>query len=205
MAAYDVLLGMVGKYFSSLGYNDDYISEYFSPAMFKEIAVICLANANVMIRNKTDHSSHQTHIAITGEMIDFFSPYSEFSVMDNEIIKHTNVVIPHANLVELARKKVVVEDSRSLELVNGSFSWGKRTQNQLQLSKRNSLNSDCFNSLRLGLYENDLLVMLKYRKISDVVMAVGICQRFYKKEFPRFVELFETNTYLRIPYRAGVL
>lgn len=196
-----MLLRLVEKYFSSLGYEENYMEDYFSSGVFKEVAVICLANANLMIKNKTDHTSHQTHIAITGEMIDFFCPYSEFSVLDNEIVKHTNVVISRANLDELARKQVLLEDPRSMELVNGSFSWGKRTQNQLQLSKRNSLNSDCFNSLRLGLFENDLLIMLKYRKISDVVMAVGICQRFYKKEIPRFSELFETNTYLRIPYR----
>ena len=201
MAAYDVLLRLVGNYFTSLGYNNDYVSGYFSPEVFKEIAVICLANANVMIKNKTDHTSHQTHIAITGEMIDFFCPYSEFSELDNETINHTNVVISHANLVELSRRTESLSDSMSIEVIHGSFSWGKRTQNQLQLSKRNTLNSDCFNSLRLGLYENDLLIMLKFRKIPDVVMAVGICQRFYKKEIPRFSELFETNTYLRIPYR----
>ena len=72
MAAYDKLVQLVKDYFIDLGYNDLMVDRYFSNENFKEMISIRLANANIMIRNKTDRSSHQTHIAITGEAIDFF-------------------------------------------------------------------------------------------------------------------------------------
>lgn len=71
MAAYDLLIGLVKNYFGDIGYNKNYIDNFFTCDNFKEIVSIRLANANLMIRNKTIRSSHQTHIAITGEAIDF--------------------------------------------------------------------------------------------------------------------------------------
>ena len=61
MAAYDMLVQLVKDYFIDLGYNDLMVDRYFSNENFKEMISIRLANANIMIRNKTDRSSHQTH------------------------------------------------------------------------------------------------------------------------------------------------
>ena len=84
MAAYDMLLRLVQDYFVDLGYNNLFVESYFSNQTFKEMISILLANANIMIKNKTDRSSHQTHIAITGEAIDFFYNEKEFIEMDNK-------------------------------------------------------------------------------------------------------------------------
>ena len=73
MAAYDMLIQLVKDYYIDLGYNNLMVNSYFSNEVFKELISIRLANANVMIRNKTDRSSHQTHIAITGHVLSQFT------------------------------------------------------------------------------------------------------------------------------------
>ena len=198
MAAYDMLIDLAQKYFVSLGYDYLYVEDYFSNKRFKELISIRLANANVMIRNKTDRSSHQTHIAITGEAIDFFYNQEEFSLMDNKAIDTRKVYISTLNLNSLNNVETIVEDVQRIDVVTGWVTLGKRTQKQVQLSKRNSENSECFDMLRLGLFENDLLIMLKYRN-EDAVFAVGIPQTFYLDYIPNYAKKYETNTYLRLP------
>lgn len=87
MAAYDMLMELVQDYFIDLGYSALYVEQYFSNTIFKELISIRLANANVMIRNKTDRSSHQTHIAITGEAIDFFTMHQIFKHWITRLLK----------------------------------------------------------------------------------------------------------------------
>ena len=195
-----MLIDLAQKYFVSLGYDYLYVEDYFSNKRFKELISIRLANANVMIRNKTDRSSHQTHIAITGEAIDFFYNQEEFSLMDNKAIDTRKVYISTLNLNSLNNVETIVEDVQRIDVVTGWVTLGKRTQKQVQLSKRNSENSECFNMLRLGLFENDLLIMLKYRN-EDAVFAVGIPQTFYLDYIPNYAKKYETNTYLRLPMR----
>ena len=198
MAAYDKLLNLVKDYFVDLGFNPQYVCEYFTGLNFAEIASIRLANANIMIKNKTDRSSHQTHIAVTGEMIDFFYSPKDFLALDTETIDYRDAVISRDNIKALKNQKVFINDDFSIPFVEGQFTVGKRTQKQVQLSKKNVLNSPCFNELRLGLYENDLLIMLKYRK-DKRILVIGIPQTFYLDAFPDFNEKYEANTYLRIP------
>lgn len=198
MAAYDMLLRLVQDYYIDLGYNNLFVERYFSNETFKEMISIRLANANVMIKNKSDRSSHQTHIAITGEAIDFFYNDSEFVEMDNKRIDRKKVFVSESNLQYLLNKSVNISDVKMLERISGYVTLGKRTQKQVQLSKRNSENSECFNMLRLGLYENDLLIMLKYRN-EDAMLAIGIPQTFYLDYIPNYASKYETNTYLRLP------
>ena len=197
MAAYDILIRLVKDYFIDLGYNDLMIDSFFSNEIFRELISIRLANANVMIRNKTDRSSHQTHIAITGEAIDFFYDQSYFLEMDNKKIDKRVVYVTKSNLQSLANVPVEIADTKIIELIKGYVTIGKRTQRQVQLSKKNSENSECFNALRLGLYENDLLIMLKYRN-EEGMLALGIPQTFYLDYIPNYAQKYETNTYLRI-------
>ena len=153
-----------------------------------------------MIRNKTDRSSHQTHIAITGEAIDFFYNASDFQALDNKTVEKRKVYVAEQNLVALNNQVKPVINSGLIERLKGYVTLGKRTQKQVQLSKRNSENSECFNTLRLGLYENDLLIMLKYRE-EDAMLAIGIPQTFYLDYIPNYANKYETNTYLRLPLR----
>lgn len=197
MAAYDMLLELVQDYFIDMGFSSLFVEDYFSGKNFKELISIRLANANVMIRNKTDRSSHQTHIAITGEAIDFFYSQAKFAEMDNKIVEKRKVYVSESNLAVLTGQNVVVSDGNCLDRIGGYVTLGKRTQKQVQLSKRNSENSECFNTLRLGLYENDLLIMLKYRN-EEGMFAIGIPQTFYLDYIPNYANKYETNTYLRI-------
>ena len=185
-------------YYIDLGYNNLFVAEYFSNQNFKEMISIRLANANIMIKNKTDRSSHQTHIAITGEAIDFFYNEKEFIEMDNKRVDKKKVYVTDSNLQHLADKPVSIADVYLLDRVSGYVTLGKRTQKQVQLSKRNSENSECFNTLRLGLYENDLLIMMKYRN-EEGMLAIGIPQTFYLDYIPNYASKYETNTYLRLP------
>lgn len=198
MAAYDMLLRLVQDYFIDLGYNNSFIQSYFSNQTFKEMISIRLANANVMIKNKTDRSSHQTHIAITGEAIDFFYNEKEFIELDNKRVDKEKVFVSESNLQHLANKTVSVSDVYFLDRISGYVTLGKRTQKQVQFSKRNSENSDCFNTLRLGLFENDLLIMMKYRN-EEGIFAIGIPQTFYLDYIPNYANKYDTNTYLRLP------
>ena len=198
MAAYDSLLHLVRCYFADLGYNENYLNDYFSERIFSELISIRLANANVMIKNKTDRSSHQTHIAITGEAIVFFYSENEFEKKDNATVEKMNVAVSVDNIKALKGIDFGVSDTQDLELENGVVTVGKRTQKQVQLSKRNSENSECFNELRLGLYENDLLILLKYRE-ADRFIAIGIPQIFYLDYIEDYAKQYETNTYLRLP------
>lgn len=200
MAAYDILIDLVKNYFIDLGYNNNYIDYFISPRIFKEMISIRLANANVMIKNKTDRSSHQTHIAITGESVEFFFDLNDFIVLDNKIIEKRVIAISEANIQSLLDDVYGIDDTNDMVLIEGQVTIGKRTQRQLQLSKRNSENSAYFNALRLGLFENDLLILLKFRE-NDKIFAIGIPQIFYLDYIPDYASKYETNTYLKMPFR----
>lgn len=199
MGAHDFILDLIIKYFVSLGF-DKYLSEqYFSPRNFKELLSIRLANANIVIKNKTDRSSHQTHIAITGEAINLFFTSVEFSsILASQILK-INVCASNANIAQLRNQSYEIDNSKEILFEYGSVTAGKRTQGQLQLSKRSSDNSQFFNDLRSNLYESDLLLLLKFRG-SNCILAIGIPQVFYLDIIPDYAERFETNTYLILPY-----
>ena len=198
MAAYEPILELLRDYFSSMGYNNNYLKDYFSGRIFVELLSIRLANANVCVRNKTDRKSHQSHIAITGEATHFFYTDTEFKNKDNITIEKKPVRISVDNIKSLNNSSISIDTPLDLELIDGVVTVGKRTQNQVQLSKKNSENSECFNTLRLGLFENDLLILLKYRE-TDCILAVGIPQIFYLDYIPNYANKYETNTYLRLP------
>lgn len=198
MAAYDSLLDLIKEYFSELGYNFSYLDDFFSKRIFKELISIRLANANVITKNKTDKKSHQTHIAITGEAMEFFYNEVELKKRNNSIIEKRNVYISTANVTHLFGEEVYIADPMDMELVEGVVTVGTRTQNQIQLSKKNSENSANFNKLRLGLFENDLLIMMKFRE-KESFLVIGIPQVFYLDYIPNYAKKYETNTYLRIP------
>lgn len=200
MAAYDMILDLVREYFTDLGYSNVYVEKYFSNETFKELISIRLANANVMIKNKTDKSSHQTHIAITGEAIDFFYNVEKFLALDNKMVEKRKVYVSEQNLFALSGQNKSIDNTGMINRLMGFVTLGKRTQKQVQLSKRNSENSECFNMLRLGLFEDDLLIMFKYRD-EDSMLAVGIPQIFYLDYIPDYAYKYETNTYLRLPLR----
>ncbi|MBE5862405.1 MAG: hypothetical protein E7295_06095 [Lachnospiraceae bacterium] len=198
MAAYDPILNIIREYFIDMGYNEIYVKDFISERVFKEIISIRLANANVMIRNKSDHKSHQTHIAITGEAIEFFYDPKEMVQKGSSIVETRTIYISPNNIKQLKGEDVDIEDPRDMIRVKGVVTIGTRTQKQVQLSKRNAENSVEFNLLRLGLFENDLLILLKQRE-QEALWAIGIPQDFYLDLIPNYAKKYETNTYLRMP------
>ena len=121
--------------------------------------------------------------------------------MDNKRVDKKKVFVSESNIQYLANNTVGVSDVYFLKRISGYVTLGKRTQKQAQLSKRNSENSDCFNTLRLGLFENDLLIMMKYRN-EEGMLAIGIPQTFYLDYIPNYANKYDTNTYLRLPLNA---
>ena len=134
----------------------------------------------------------------TGEAISFFYNDQDFLSMDNKRVDKKKVYVTDSNIADLLDELYGIPDVYDIERTEGVVTLGKRTQKQVQLSKRNSENSECFNSLRLGLFENDLLIMLKYR-VDDSMLAIGIPQIFYLDYIPDYANKYETNTYLKLP------
>lgn len=198
MAAYDTLFELIRMYFISLGYDSGYVSDYFTGNNFSEILSVRLANANVVIRNKADRTSHQTHVAITGEGVSFFYTPMDFSLMDNNTIDRKIIYVCSENIKSLSNEPFKIINSKEFKLNYGIVTVGKRTQKQVQFSKRNRDNSPCLNELRSKLFENDLLVLLKRRR-DNSIFCIGIPQSFYLKYIPNYAEQYDANTYLRIP------
>ena len=95
MAAFDGIFILIRSYFKKLGYNPEFIDDYFSGRRFSEVLCIKLANANIVNKNKTYRSSHQSHIAITGEAIEFFYSSKEFEAL--KIIEYETRNVTVAN------------------------------------------------------------------------------------------------------------
>lgn len=202
MAAHDLLIGLVKKYLKEFKYTDELIDDTFSNTNICEVLSIKLANSNVVIKNKTYPSSKQTHIAITGEAIEYFYNFKKLTAMNNDIVEKKNVSVFVANIKDLQGKHYEVQSTNEIEIVYGYMTIGTRTQKQVQLSKRNAANSDCFNLLRSGLYENDLLILMKKRGTEES-FAVGITKQFYSRYIKDYDSLYETITYLRIPKKSS--
>lgn len=196
MAAYTPLFELIRSYFIDIGYNPYFVQNFFSERNFKEILSIRLANANVVIKNKTDRNSHQTHIAVTGEAVDFFYKYREFANLGTDIVERRKISVFEDNISSLKGEGIAIKEEPTI--LEGEVTLGKRTQKQVQLSKRNKENSPCFNALRDCLYENDLLILLKKRS-DNTILAVGIKQDYYAAIIPDYSQHYETNTFLRIP------
>lgn len=202
MAAHDLLIELVKTYFKEFKYNDELIDDVFSNMSICEILSIKLANSNVVIKNKTYPSSKQTHIAITGEAIEYFYNLNKLVETNNDVVEKKNAIVSVANIRDLQGKHYEVQSTNEIEIVYGYMTIGTRTQKQVQLSKRNAANSDCFNLLRDGLYENDLLILMKKRGTEES-FAVGITRQFYSRHIKDYDSLYETITYLRIPRKTS--
>ena len=191
MTAYSRILKMIRQYYYMIGYDEEYITRYFSERVFCELLSIKLANANVVSKNKTDKNSHQTHIAIVGEATEFFGGIASFSKFTKDDVKMIPICVCENNLRSLSN----IEPQ-----INGFVTIGIRTQKQLQLSKKSQQNSACFNCLRNLLYENDLLILLKYR-LNDSCLCIGLPASFLENNNMEYDRFYETNTYLRLPLK----
>lgn len=196
------LLELVQSYFIELGYEQTVVEKYFSVEKISEMIAIRLANANVVNKNKRDKSSHQSHIAITGETISFFYSADEFASLENDKIEKRRIGISIHNISNLMGQSVVIDEKDKIQFIEGVVSIGKRTQNQVQLSKRSDDNSSEFNVLRENLWENDLFIILKERE-TDRLVVLGIKASFYHKQFQEYDSVYNANTYTKFPLEKG--
>lgn len=189
------IIEIISSYFQKLGLSSELYENFFCVSELKELFVMKLANANVVIGNKSDASSHQTHIAITGEAIDFFCESNIFNQLSTESIEMVKISVLRQNVDELQGKNI---DTSEMDYIfeKCDVSFGKRTQNQLQLSKRIAANSDLFNNLRNGLRENDLLVFWKNKKTEDIYV-VGINKEFYSLYIDDYSQIFNSTTLIK--------
>lgn len=191
MKEHERLLDLVKKNLCSLGYEERNVDAFVEGVT--EIVALKLADSNVVSNNKKNNG-HQTHIAITGKTISFFFGEKEFEEFDNEQIKKIDLKIIKGNIEFLGGDKAP-NYKQKIEFISAHVSAGKRTQNQLQLSKSISSNSKEFNELRNAMYANDLLIFLKNKGISEII-CIAIKMDFYESVLPNYDEYYNSNTYL---------
>ena len=193
----DRIIGIINKYLLGLGYNENNVKTLMDSSKNLSIYAMKLANANVVGKNKEDKSSHQTHIAVTGDAISFFCPESVFLDIKNDEIRTMTISLLPANVSELSGRYGV--DQKELSFVDCNVSYGKRTQNQLQLSKSRTEDSDLFSKLRDGLHVNDLLVFWK-ESDSKKIYALGIREELYSEYDSDYSRAINTNVLIEANY-----
>lgn len=194
MNEYKRILDLLKKYVCSLGYQADSVDGFLTD--ITEIVVMKLADSNVVPKNKKG-KSHQTHIAITGKTISFFYDTDEFEKKDCESIDIISVDLIERNIERLLSKVDIEKKAEDISYIHTTVSIGKRTQNQIQLSKSISDNGKDFNSLRDSLYPEDLLVLIKTNSQKKIV-CLGIDNEFYSSVIPEYDTFLNSNTYINV-------
>lgn len=193
MSESKIILEMIRKYFISLGYDEQAVLEFLDLNKIKEMIVMRLADSNIVTRNK-ENNGHQTHIAITGESVQFFYSKDQMKEMSNEKVDKRYFCISNQNIQELKGEVVSINQTDKIEFIEGNVSVGKRTQNQVQLSKNINENCSEFNNLRDQLHTNDLLVLIKLVELEKIY-ALGIKEVFYLEEINDYVLKYNSNYY----------
>lgn len=193
------LLEAVGKYLIDNGCDPDETRHYFNARRFLHGIVMPLAAVCLVPGNKPAESrSKQTHIHVTSKSREFFYPVKELEEASASTpwIRQ-NLVLAHNNLQALHGEEL----SPGLSLANSymmtKIECRKSQEKQVQLSKLTE-DDALFLKLRQGLYENDVLIFLKYRN-TDKFFVVGIPYSYhilnFEFESPRKTARFKGETY----------
>lgn len=193
------LLEAVGTYLIDNGCDPDKTKHYFNARRFLHGIVMPLAAVCLVPGNKPPESrSKQTHIHVTSKSREFFYTVKDLEAADASTpwIRQ-NLTIAHNNLQALHGETL----SSGLPLADSymmtKIECRKSQEKQVQLSKL-SEDDALFLKLRQGLYENDVLIFLKYRN-SDKFFALGIPHSYYSSKFffegPRRTARFKGETY----------
>ncbi len=143
---------------------------------FDGILVKKLANSNVLTESGL---SHQTHIAITGESMDFFPYLCNYSYLEvsetNKEYKRKYVINLKADLLSNDFKYLKGEPVQENQMIESFFTSARSRRKdgiQLELSYLN-LDDEKFIALRREIHENDFIVFLKLKeKLEYMVFAV---------------------------------
>lgn len=174
------LLDFLIDYFISIGCASDEVKEYFSARRFSEGIVLNMPASNLLFDNKpVTNKGKQSHIHVTSRNCEFFI---ERDVLDKITVstdwKKLKLRISRANIAALPNSTA----GPSLSVVN-SFTMikvecRKTQEKQVQLSKIKE-DDPLFIRLREGIFENDVLVFLKYRD-SDYLFAAAVPNHFFR-------------------------
>lgn len=177
------LLSFISSYFTSIGCNEQEVNDYFSARRFNKGIVLNLPAVCLLPSNKPESSrSKQTHIHVTSGNRYFF--------YDESVIKYTTesspwikqeLVISLNNINSLLNKNTmnsfVIKDTFMMKKI----ATRKNQEIQVQLSKITQ-DETLFHQLRQGLYENDLIIFLKYAD-SNKLFVLGIPYSFYNNRY----------------------
>lgn len=177
------LLEAVGTYLIDNGCDPEETRHYFNARRFLHGIVMPLATVCLVPGNKPAKSrSNQTHIHVTSKSREFFYSVKELeeATISTPWVRQ-NLMISHNNLQALHGEELSPGLSMSNSYMMTKIECRKSQEKQVQLSKL-SEDDALFLKLRQGLYENDVLIFLKYRN-SDKFFAVGIPHSYYSDKF----------------------
>lgn len=178
------LLAFVSAFFISMGCDPVEVNKFFTARKFSDgivlnLPAVCLLTANKPATSK----SKQSHIHVTAKACEFFYPAALLS----SITSSTNweeqpLGISEENINYLLGRVMTghINDVDSHLMMK--VECRKSQEKQVQLSKIKNGDDEKFLMLRQGLYENDVLVFLRYRN-SDKVFVIGVPNAFYKDDY----------------------
>ena len=173
------LLEFIKAYFSSLGLggeaSDFFIAKTFSEGLVLKLPAVCLVPGNKPAASR----SKQTHIHVTGNNRYFFFPQKTVDTVKASTDDHQQIVMVSRQNIDALHGKEINESGLYFRPSHTMTKIACRASQdiQVQISKLR-MDGSGFVELRNGLYENDLLVFLKYRD-DEKMLAVGIPFAFY--------------------------
>lgn len=184
------LLDFLKSYFSSIGLKTE-AEKFFTAKTFAEGLVLKLPAVCIVPMNKPGTSrSKQTHIHVTGDNRYFFFDADTInSVVESTEDYKQHTLVSKQNIKNLKGEEITesglyFHPSHTMTKIACRASQ----ESQVQISKLR-MDGDLFIELRNNLYENDLLVFLKYRA-GDNMLVVGIPRGFYEGNYEFASDIF---------------
>jgi len=193
------LLDFLKAYFSSLGLSGG-TDEFFNAKTFAEGLVLKLPAVCLVPNNKPVTSrSKQTHIHVTGNNRYFFFAQEDIdtAISSSDDYKQT-VMVSRQNIDALQGKMIDKQELSFCQSHTMTKIACRATQEpQVQISKLRMDGAD-FVDLRNCLFENDLLIFLKYRD-NEKMLVVGVPFSFYKEEY-----IFESDIFAGLESKGTI-
>ena len=170
------ILDFIKSYFISLNINHDELA-IFNSTIFENCCIMKLPEVCIVSENRNTRS-HQSHIHITGNNMSLFFSKEQLTNAEEISYKNQAIVLSLSNISALNHLQ---SSFSTLDLTEATarkkLALRKDGSIQVQLGERRN-DSVEFNNLRKGLYEDDLLVILKYKN-ENKLFILGIPHSFY--------------------------
>lgn len=195
------LLSFVSDYLISIGCTTKEVQDCFTAKHFSDGLVLNLPAVCLMRENKpAGCKSKQSHIHVTSKAREFFYSLKEIENTNESTEWKQKQINLCLNNIQALHNEAIDSNLR----ITKSFTMSKiecrqKQEKQVQLSKTRE-DDKLFLKLRKGLYENDVLVFLKYSD-SDTLFAVGIPKGFYEGKYS-FESTRKTKTFKGETYKS---